>query len=77
MSTEAKAAAAAEAALQIVKAFGDSIKEMGPEGAPLGPMYAAANAKGIDLHTFNKIIEMLKGAGLIRTTATMAYWIGS
>ena len=62
------------AATQVLKALSDTIKEC-PDGAPLGPMYMAFQARGMSLETFQHIIDIMVSLGLIEVRNHQAYWI--
>jgi len=61
-------------ARQILEALSDTIKEC-PDGAPLGPMYMAFQARGMSLETFQHIIDTMVSIGLIEVKNHCAYWV--
>jgi predicted transcriptional regulator len=72
---------AAQATVLVVKAIGDTIREMHEETGqpvPLGPVYAACTRFGISYNTFTMMVGTLENAGLIRTRGshTTAIWTG-
>jgi hypothetical protein len=58
----------------LVKAFADTVKEAGQNGAPAGPMYAAAMQHGLSLNAFATIMEALIVSGKIRQINNVYYW---
>lgn len=63
-----------KAALEVLKALADTIKEA-PDGAPLGPMYAAFMSHGMSYDTFMGIIGMMEHTGLIKVRNHCAFWV--
>jgi len=59
-------------ALNLVMLVADAIKEA--KQIPSGHLYAAVMAV-VDLQTYNKIIDTLKGAGLVTECNHMLTWI--
>lgn len=51
-----------QAVRKVARAIVETVREMGPMGAPAGPMYAALMAKGCTLSQFDAIT-----GGLVRT----------
>lgn len=64
------------AAALVVKAIVETIEEMGTEGAPLGPMYAALMGM-ISHDSFMNVIDSLVQAGVIRVCNHVAYVVKS
>ncbi len=50
----------------VVKAVLDAVKEMGPQGAPAGPLYAALMSQGCTLNQFQSLMGALERAGKVR-----------
>lgn len=48
-----------DTARQLARAVIDTVADVYPDPAPEGPMYAAWMAKGLSLHTFQKIMARL------------------
>jgi len=66
-------AAQIKAALGVVLAIGDTIRELGQVSA--GELYA--NVAGhMDLASFEKVLATLKGANLVSESAYMLRWTG-
>lgn len=63
----------ARAALEIVMAVGDAIKELGE--VPSGHLYARLMGR-MNLDTYNRIIGTLKGAGLVSEENHLLSWVG-
>lgn len=63
-------------AIAFAASLGSAIKDMGDQGAPEGPMYAACVARGYTLEEFQGAMRTLETTGLIRRTGHVAYWIG-
>lgn len=61
--------------LQFVAALLGTIREAGPQGAPEGPMYAAAMAAGFSLDAFESALALLAKRGLIRRSGHVAYYV--
>jgi hypothetical protein len=62
-------------AVKLILAVYDTIKEMGPEGAPSGPIYAALMGMGIRLDDYNAIIEALIKAKMVERKGHVLYAI--
>lgn len=60
------------AALDTLRAIGDAIREL--KSVPSGVLYAQV-MHTMDLATYNKCIELLKGAGVVRETNRMLEWV--
>lgn len=61
--------------LAIVQVVGETIKEFGPNGVPLGHLYA--NLMGImSYHTFEAMIEAMVSCKVIKVSNHVATWIG-
>jgi hypothetical protein len=67
---------AALAVLKISDCFLDVVKEAGPEGAPSGPMYAAAMTYGMSLEKYSMIMDFLVRSGRIKLSNNCYYYIG-
>lgn len=65
--------AQARAALNIVLALAEAIRELGR--VPSGTLYANVMGK-LDLATYEAAIRMLKNAGLVKETAHELEWTG-
>ena len=66
--------AEAKAAIQVVMAVGDAIRELG--SIPSGHLYAQLMSK-LDLQAYQRVIDLLKGAGVVKEEAShMLTWIG-
>ena len=64
----------ASGAIQIIKAIADAIKEL--KQVPSGHLYAQVMGK-MDIQSYNRIIDILKGAGLITEDSQhMLTWVG-
>ena len=68
----------AEAALGIARAVAETIREMGPSGAPEGPLYMGLAEKlGIGLSTYESLVRLLTRSGLIERRANNTLvWVG-
>lgn len=62
-----------KAALNMILAVSETIREAGQ--VPSGTLYAALMSK-VDLGGYNRIIDTLKGAGVIREENHCLIWIG-
>ena len=62
-------------ALKAVIAVADAIKDMGADGAPLGPMYMALAGKGMSHDGFMQMIDLLVQSGRVRVSNHCAYWV--
>lgn len=64
----------AKAGLALIQAIAETIRECG--SAPSGVLYAGLMGK-VSLEGYNKIIGILKGAGLVREDEShLLHWIG-
>jgi DNA-binding IclR family transcriptional regulator len=64
-----------KAGLAIVLAVTEAIRELGE--APAGPIYAALMHKtGMDYQTFQKVVSILTGSGLVVKRGDLLVWIG-
>jgi hypothetical protein len=61
------------AGVRILYAVADAIRELG--SVPSGVLYAQLMGK-IDLQTYERIIDLLKGAGLVKESSHELIWIG-
>jgi len=57
---------------QVAKAILETVEEAGPDGAPLGPMYAAVMTHGMRYEYFMQIIHGLEDAGKIKVSNNCA-----
>jgi hypothetical protein len=64
-----------QAALNIVKAVGEAIRDCGPQGIPSGHLYAAV-MDIVPLAGFQSIVTALKGAGMVKESNHLLVWIG-
>ncbi len=62
-----------KAAMQIILAVGDAIRELG--SVPSGHLYANLMGK-MSLAQYEAIIRTLKGAGLVEESAHLLTWVG-
>ena len=64
----------AQATLQAFSsAIIETVQAAGPKGAPEGPMYAAFMSYGIDLNTFNLLVDYCTRSGKIRRSGHVLY----
>jgi len=63
--------------IAVVTAFLDTVKESGEQGVPLGPCYAAFNARGMSYDAFMGMIAALQRIGKIRVSNHCAIWCGN
>jgi hypothetical protein len=61
------------AVIEVVAAVLDTIKEMGPQGAPEGPLYAALMGSGCTLNQFQGIVGILVRSGKVRQSGHVLY----
>lgn len=61
--------------LAIVEAVGETIREAGPRGIPLGPMYAGLMGV-MSYHTFESMIDAFVTHKQIKVSNHVAVWIG-
>jgi hypothetical protein len=57
----------------IANAVTETVKAMGPLGAPAGPMYAAMMASGCSLDQFEQIMAALVRAGKLRKQGNLYF----
>lgn len=57
----------------LCNAFLESVKEAGPQGAPAGPLYAAAMTHGLSLEHFEAIMGALVKAGKLRKSGHLYF----
>lgn len=62
-----------KAALEVLRTVADTIRELG--SVPNGELYTQM-MPFIDLATYNKVIETLKGAGLVKEELHILKWVG-
>ncbi len=62
-----------EAAVGIIAALAEAIRELG--SVPSGHLYAQVMGS-IDLDTYTRSLDILKGAGLIEVKSDVIRWIG-
>lgn len=62
---------------RLVGAIIESVREMGEQGAPAGPLYAALMTVGITLDQFNTIMEALVKRGVLRHSGHVYYYVGA
>jgi hypothetical protein len=65
----------AEAIIKLMIVIIESVKEMGEQGAPEGPMYAAFMHYGVTLGQFNLIMSFLVEHGFLRRSGHLLYWL--
>lgn len=53
----------------------ETVQEAGAQGAPEGPMYAAFMSYGIDLNTFNQLVDYCVRSGKIRRSGNVLFAI--
>lgn len=68
--------AQARALLGLLTALADTVHDMGEQGMPEGPAYAAYNAKGVSIETWGYLVDTLVKAGLVRRANHVLYWGG-
>ncbi len=61
--------------LKLVYVLLETIKEMGAQGAPEGPLYAAVMGAGFTLENFHAALHLLESRKLIRRSGHVAYFI--
>jgi len=62
-----------QAAIAVIKAVHETIREMGSMGAPSGVLYAGLMSKGCNINQYNSIIDILKKQGKIREEYDVLY----
>jgi hypothetical protein len=62
-----------KAVIAVIAAVFDTIKEMGPDGAPEGPLYAVLMGQGCTLGQFQSIVGILVRAGKVRQEGHVLY----
>jgi len=62
-----------KAVVAVIAAVFDTIKEVGPQGAPEGPLYAALMGHGCTLSQFQSIVGILVRAGKVRQSGHVLY----
>lgn len=58
---------------QVLSAMLETIQEMGKDGLPEGPLYAALMGKGCSLNQFNSLVGILVKAGRVRKDGNFLY----
>jgi hypothetical protein len=66
---------AATELIALMKAVVDTVREMGPQGAPKSPIYLALQTKGVTMDFFNQLIEKLKDLGILRESGNVLYFV--
>lgn len=61
--------------LDAVKTMAEAIRTAGPDGMPSGHLYAYV-CGAVDLPTYNRMIDTLKGAKLVAERNHVLTWIG-
>lgn len=62
------------AAINIMFAVRDAIRDAGPNGIPDGHVYAAC-MNVMSLHTYQQLIDKLVSIGVVRKSNHVLYWI--
>lgn len=62
-------------ALKVILAVADSVREMGAQGAPEGPMFLAWQQKGGTLSGWQKCLDILILRGIIERKNHVLYYI--
>lgn len=62
------------AALKVIRAMADTIREVGE--APAGVVYLALSQYGCSLSQFEMILSVLADGKLIRRTGDLLVWVG-
>jgi hypothetical protein len=73
MSTQTTQAAAL--VTQVIMAVADTIREMGPQGAPSGVIYSALMGMGISLNAYQRIVSLLVQSGRVEQRNNVLYWV--
>jgi hypothetical protein len=74
--TDAEIKAKAHAVVSMVVALGETIKEAGSDGVPEGVLYAALMTRGVSLESFNRMVNLLIKAGVVKRSNHLLTWIG-
>lgn len=64
-----------KAAIMVINAMLETIKEAGEQGVPLGPMYAAMMSHGMSYDSFMQVISTLERIGKIKVSNNCAYGV--
>lgn len=64
----------ARAAMELMRAVAETIREMGPEGAPSGVVYSALMGFGVSLSTYTTIVSKLVEWGFVKQVNNVLYW---
>ena len=62
------------AALGVIRAVADAVREAGR--VPSGVLYAAVNAHGVGLPAYQRVVQSLTDAGLVRVESHELVWTG-
>lgn len=60
----------------VANAILETVKEMGPQGTPAGPLYAALMTTGMSLEQFESIMNGLVAAKMLRHSGHLYYYVG-
>jgi hypothetical protein len=60
---------------QIANATVEAVREMGPSGAPAGPMFMAFQQQGVSLTDFQTLMDMLVATGRLRRSGHCYFFI--
>jgi hypothetical protein len=61
---------------KVCNAIVETVKEMGKQGAPAGPLYAALMTTGMTLENFEQIMSGLVAAKMLRKSGQLYYYVG-
>jgi hypothetical protein len=65
-----------KATIGLILALTETVREAGETGAPSGVLFAAFNAKGISLRTYERLEAVAIGSGMIEKRGLILYWVG-
>lgn len=61
--------------VQLCEAVIDAVKEMGPQGAPAGPLYAAVMTVGMSLEQFERLMDTIVRSGRLRKSGHLYFYV--
>jgi hypothetical protein len=64
------------AAIKLVAAITDIVRDMGEQGCPSGPLYAALMQYGMSYDTYSRLMAALVKMGHFRLSNHVYYWPG-
>lgn len=66
---------AARQLVAMMQAVVSTVREMGPQGAPSGVVYAALSTKGMTVDFYNTMISKLQDLGVLRLSNNVLFYV--